>query len=804
MAETSELKVKITGDATSALGALNQFSKQVEGTASHVDGIAGKLGALLSGIQAPLAALTGVIGGGALMQSAINETVNWTKEANKLSKALGITTQEASVLNLAVGDIYGSLDEFLPAMGKLVKTIASDEDAFKRLGVSTRDAQGNLRPMTEIMTDTNAALLKLKAGTDRNVEGVRIYGKSWAEASKFLALTPQVMQEAKDKAEKLNLVVGSDSVEATKRYRASMNDLDDTAKGLKIRLGNELLPTVTDLNEAMTEVGPVATTVLGGVLKGVAQVVDAIVSGLKMAFIYLGALVRGMVDAIAVPMATVWGFLSGGVKDAKQAFDSSTRDMKSNWQGFMGELDKTSLAFTQREMVRWGDLANPKKLASGTGGDGGRSGKEKEKEKENRHAEEMNRLRQDGLKYLQDELLATREKSELSGVLLSYEKEMEAIKDKTKAQGWSLAQRTQAETQVALNAGDAWASITRKFALEREKLETELQAKLQAQEEGGLTQRLEAVRKTFAQIREEATKLGKDAGFFAIISGAEQEAKRRAFIDQVKQDLSALKTEMAQAAETMGRALTLGEKLEILGRYTRERGTKASAAEQFKDENNLNKPGYGGLRAGLDEFTKTGSMTWKDWKDLGLNAINSVTNAFAGGIKGLITGQMTLKEALTSIWRNIGNAILDVLAQIIAKFLVINMLKFAMTGTTMGFSEFMGFASGGIVTAPTLALIGEGGQPEIVAPQSDFVDWARGFANAGYNLASNIAASERQTSRYGMQAADYARSASEAMANPSDRHLVVNDMRGAVVVADERTLADLHGRGRKALGRISG
>lgn len=773
MAETSELKVKITGDASSALGALNQFSKQVEGASSHVNGIAGKLGALLSGIQAPLAALTGVIGGGALMQSAINETVSWTKEANKLSKALGITTQEASVLNLAVGDIYGSLDEFLPAMGKLVKTIASDEDAFKRLGVSTRDAQGNLRPMTEIMTDTNAALLEMKAGTDRNVEGVRIYGRSWAEASKFLALTPQVMQEAQAKAEKLNLIVGADSVESTKKYRASMNDLEDTARALKIRLGNELLPAVTALNDEVAETGPTLVKGMGGAFHWILQVVYALREQVE----HLLTWMFGAWDNLGTRISSVGGAIGKALKlnftGAKAEIDRGVKELKQNAVFNQGVHDAIRAKYADKTMALMGLV--PKAVQVATTGDPARS---KEQKDLNRHAEEMNRLRQDGLRYLQDELLATKQKAELDGVLLSYEKEMEAIKDKAKAQGWSLAQRTQAETQVALNAGDAWASITRKYALEREKLETELQAKLQAQEEGGLTQRLEAVRKTFAQIREEATKLGKDAGFFAIISGAEQEAKRRAFIDQVKQDLSALKTEMAQAAETMGRALTLGEKLEILGRYTRERGTKASAAEQFKDENNLNKPGFGGLRAGLDEFTKTGSMTWKDWKDLGLNAINSVTNAFAGGIKGLITGQMTLKEALTSIWRNIGNAILDVLAQIIAKFLVINMLKLAMTGTGMGFGAFMGFPSAGMVAAP---MIGGG--------QAGFVDLARGFASAGYNLASNIAASERQTSRYGLQAAEYARSASSyAYAQP-----ISVDLRGAVIAGESAESSRLIG-----------
>lgn len=748
MAEAPNISAKITGDASGLLAEIQKSTASLKQFTSETNGLSKNMGGIFSSITGPLAAIAGLVGGTAFLKSTITDTKDWAVEVGKLQRVMGGSSEQASAWAIAIHKANGSVDDFIPVLTKMSKTINSDEDAFKRLGVSTRDAQGHLRPAEQVVLDTFEALQKMKGGFDKNVESQRIFGRGFADLQKFMSINQESLENAREEGEKLNMIVGPEWQEAVKQYRSAGKDLEITQKALSITIGKELLPVMTQFNKAATEDGPTAVKVLGAAVKGVVELIDATLSGLKMAFIGLGAIVRGMVDSIAVVIRTVWGFLSGGAPGAKKAWDESTRDMKENWKGFMGELDKTSLDFTVRQMQRWGDLGmGPGKGPQETKEDA----KSKPTKDRNQWAEEMNRLRQEGLKYLQDELLATREAAEIEKARLDYEKDMETIKDKAKAQGWSASQRAQAEHKAAENASDAWTSITRKYTLEREQMETELQAKLVAQEEGGLAQRLEAVRKTFVQIRDVATKLGKDAGFFSIIAGAEQEAKRRAFLDQVKHDLAALKNEMAQTAETMGRALTMGERLEILNRYSRQRGTKSAAAEQYKDENNIGKAGIGGLTAGLKEFAANGAMTWEDWKRLGLDGINSVTNAFAKGIAGLISGTMSLRDALKSIWQDITQAIIQAVSQIIAKFLVINALRMAMGMGTLGFGSFVGLPM------------------------------------AASNMAANIAGASAAVASYRSAGASYAAGAG-SYAQP-----LSVDLRGAVIAGESAESARLIG-----------
>jgi hypothetical protein len=745
MAEAPNISAKITGDASGLLAELTKATAGLkEFSQGSLTGVSG-LTSVFSNLKAPLMALGGLLGAGGFLKSSVSATKEWVVEVNKLQRVMGGTSEQATAWAVAIHKANGSVDDFLPVLTKMSKTINADEDAFKRLGVSTRDAQGHLKPAQEVVLDTFEALQKMKGGFDKNVESQRIFGRGFADLQKFMAINKEKLEEARAEAERLNIVVGPDWQKSVKEFRAADKDLELSMKALKIQIGKEVMPAMTALNQEMAESGPVAAQALGGALYWVMQTTYALREQLEKLITYM----VGAWDNLWIRVSTAGRMAAKAIKGD---WAGAEKEMDEGLKRLQKVADDNAAIYKAIEDTYTGKTLGimglgPKKASDKDGADAG----SKPTKDRNQFAEEMNRLRQDGLRYLQDELLATKEAAELDKMRLDYERDLETIKDKAKAQGWSASQRAQAERQAALNASDAWTSITRKYTLEREKMETELQAKLVAQEEGGLTQRLETVRKTFVQIREEATKLGKDAGFFNIIAGAEQEAKRRAFIDQVKADLAALKTEMAQTAEAMGRALTMGERLEILNRFSRQRGTKSAAAEQYKDENNIGKAGIGGLTAGLKEFASNGALTWEDWKRLGLDGINSVTNAFAKGIAGLISGTMSLRDALKSIWQDITQAIIQAVSQIIAKFLVINALRLAMGGGALGFGSFVGLPM------------------------------------AASNMAANIAGASAAVASYRSAGASYAAGAG-SYAQP-----VSVDLRGAVIAGESAESARLIG-----------
>lgn len=398
---SDSMSIKITGDPKLLLSALEQSTAGLKSFAREVDSIGAGMGGMLKNLQAPILALAGLVGGGAFLAGTITETKDWAVEASKLSKTLGITTEQASVLNLAIGDIYGNMDEFLPVVAKLTKSLNANEDAFKKLGVATRDNQGHLRPTLSIMADVNTKLMEMKSGTDRNVASMQIYGKGWMDVQRYLGLTNEVMQAAQEKAEKLNLIVGGDSVAATKAYRESMNDLEDVVKSLKIRLGQELMPVMTQFNNAVSEEGPSALKVLGGALRGVYEILDGIWSGFKMFAVGLVGVIRAIYETAVAILNPIWGFLTEGIPGFKREWALANKDLTVHWQDTVNALNEIGDAYTTRQMTRWGELQAAQRKAVSLPGGGKTVETESGREAKDAEARVQKAIEGERMKHLQ-------------------------------------------------------------------------------------------------------------------------------------------------------------------------------------------------------------------------------------------------------------------------------------------------------------------------------------------------------------------------------------------------------------------
>lgn len=221
-----------------------------------------------------------------------------------------------------------------------------------------------------------------------------------------------------------------------------------------------------------------------------------------------------------------------------------------------------------------------------------------------------------------------------------------------------------------------------------------------------------------------------------------------------------------------------------------------------------------------------------------LEARDVIVAAF-GQIGGkVLTGQMTVLQGITAIYKAISRIVIQSLGEVLAAQIKAAIMErilhkgkqqdnMATTGTNVvaASSEFfkahawipwvgaaiaigmialmanqmkqtkaqngvVGAAEGGWFDRPTLTMIGEGSQRELVVPENSFKNWAG-------NLAANIAANERQISAYQLQGAGYASAAAAAGGIPQPI-----DLRGAIIAGESsesaRIISNLirqHGQG---------
>jgi len=170
---------------------------------------------------------------------------------------------------------------------------------------------------------------------------------------------------------------------------------------------------------------------------------------------------------------------------------------------------------------------------------------------------------------------------------------------------------------------------------------------------------------------------------------------------------------------------------------------------------------YKNTKGELDDLTDSTKLLGK--------AANGIGSAFAKSFTDILTGAQTWKEGLAGAFKSVASMFADMVAQMLAKWAALQIISmFAPGGGNMGggnyfdpktglgvagpnfglakggiikghFTPITPFASGGIVTGPTMGLVGEGRFNEAVVPLPDGkkipVELGGG---AGNNVSTNI------------------------------------------------------------------
>jgi len=125
-----DVELSIGAEDTGLAAVLSESAKKVQESANLMKEAIEPVNAAFEKVQKVFMLFTAALAGGHAFKEAVQETVNWTKEANGLAKTLGITASEASVLNIALGDIYASSDQVKAATAKITKGLSENEESW--------------------------------------------------------------------------------------------------------------------------------------------------------------------------------------------------------------------------------------------------------------------------------------------------------------------------------------------------------------------------------------------------------------------------------------------------------------------------------------------------------------------------------------------------------------------------------------------------------------------------------------------------------------------------------------------------
>lgn len=256
MSDDTGVKVEVGATTDKLSAGMAQAASVVKTGVTDIKAQFAGVGEAIEMALAPLKLFAAVLAGGAVFKSAINDTVAFTGEVVNLSKKLGVTTEEATKLNLGLKLIGATSDDYVAAAMKMDRQVKKNEDGLRSMGVVTRDSNGNLLDQQTLMKNGLSTLMTYEQGVDRNMASMELFGRNADDVSKLMKLNGTVMAEAERLQKAYNIEVNGPGIAAVKDYKMSLAAMKIAFGAIEDAIGKAVLPIINKLGEWFRGEGP--------------------------------------------------------------------------------------------------------------------------------------------------------------------------------------------------------------------------------------------------------------------------------------------------------------------------------------------------------------------------------------------------------------------------------------------------------------------------------------------------------------------------------------------------------------------
>jgi hypothetical protein len=608
----------------------------------------------------------------------VKSAVNLGDELGKMSARTGVAQgaliglrNAAALSDVENEKLQAGLTRLNVAMVAAADGNAAAEAKFKRLGISVKNAAGEVRPTDQVFKDLGDRFKDMPNGAEKAAAAVSIFGKAGAD------LIP-LLNGGREAMEAFNFELSDEFAARSELFNDTLTILGFKTEGFKLQLADALLPALQSILEVFGDLfntdqdWTALFKVIEGVIRGIAVAIYTVVKAVDI-------LIKNIVAAAQAATQAFAGDFAGAFKTITTRVSSGFAEAKQS----IADLNK--LAF--------GSAASP-----GTGRrTGGRNMALDTSAADTAAAAAAKKAASEQERILEKRVALTKKSEDLQEKL----------------------RRSVEDTRDAFDV--IGASPTQKLGLERDTALTENK------------RIVDDFKKSIKSIGDEAVALGGKLdlkifdGLIEQLERANTELTDQEYLQGLKDLLPSVAEYDAKIAE-VGRGkteLTEVEKLnaqvnllqlDILAatnpalaehvRLLRERATALDTA-------NKDKPGKS-FKDKIEEYTKSMDDLGAVLGDAAVNAFGKLENSLT---KFVTTGKLQFQEFVASI--------ISDLAKLAVKFAVVNTVK-AILGfedggimTRSGPAPLKKYASGGIANSPQLAMFGEGSTPEAYVPLPD-------------------------------------------------------------------------------------
>ncbi len=240
---------------------------QVSEHVSELRGHFGELGEKIGEAGEKIADVLPMLGsiGGAASVAGLMELAHATAEASEalvnMSKITGIATPGLQKLQYAATQagvpteqLSTGLQRLNVALGRAATGHNKQAAAlFQAMGISLRDAHGNIRTITDIMPELESSFSKTENPAARATMAMTLFGRSGEELMPFLTMGPEKLRELQDTFSKFGYTFSAEDNEGLEQFNEAWKAATLSVQGLSSEIGAKLAPAMAPLLEDFAE-----------------------------------------------------------------------------------------------------------------------------------------------------------------------------------------------------------------------------------------------------------------------------------------------------------------------------------------------------------------------------------------------------------------------------------------------------------------------------------------------------------------------------------------------------------------------
>lgn len=231
----------------------------------HTAGVGESMGSMLKdglkSMAGPVAAVAAGMSIEHIVEGSIHSFEDLAGQVNSMKRVIGGSVEDVSGLRAAFQLSGVDVDKATASLTKFSKglvdtptgKIGTAAAAMESLGISTKDASGQLLPVTQLLPDVAEKFKNMADGPEKTALAMQMFGKSGTTMLPFLNKGAEGIKELENKAKSMGLTLDDSAIAKFKESKAAQREFQATMQGLQVTLGQAFLPVLEGVQNAFRE-----------------------------------------------------------------------------------------------------------------------------------------------------------------------------------------------------------------------------------------------------------------------------------------------------------------------------------------------------------------------------------------------------------------------------------------------------------------------------------------------------------------------------------------------------------------------